>query len=49
MPRILLLAILLVATSMPEGALGQSAISAEIAQLGKLRFATNGGNQLLVR
>ena len=49
MRRILWLAILLIATSMPGGALGQPAISAEIAPLGKLRFATNGGNQVLVR
>jgi polar amino acid transport system substrate-binding protein len=48
MRRILLLAILLIATSMPQGALGQPAISAEIAPLGKLRFGTNGGNQVLV-
>ena len=48
MRRILLLASLLIASSMPGGASGQSAISAEIAPLGKLRFATNGGNQVLV-
>jgi polar amino acid transport system substrate-binding protein len=48
MQRILLLAILLIATSIPEGALGQSAISTEIAPTGKLRVATNGGNPQLV-
>lgn len=48
MRRILLSAILLIATSMPGGALGQPAISAEIAPLGKLRVATNGGNPVLV-
>jgi len=48
MQRILLLAILLIATSIPEGALGQSAISTEVAPLGKLRVATNGDNPLLV-
>jgi polar amino acid transport system substrate-binding protein len=41
MRRILLLAILLMATSIPEGAFGQTAISSEIAPAGKLRVATN--------
>jgi polar amino acid transport system substrate-binding protein len=48
MQRILLLAILLIATSIPEGTLGQSAISSEIAPTGRLRVATNGGNSQLV-
>jgi len=48
MRRILLLAILLIATSIPGGAFGQPAISSEIAPLGKLRVATNGGNPQLV-
>ena len=44
MRRILLLASLLIATSVPGGALGQPAISSEIAPLGKLRVAMNAGN-----
>ena len=48
MRRILLLAILLIAISIPKGALGQAVISSEIAPLGKLRVATNGDNPLLV-
>jgi polar amino acid transport system substrate-binding protein len=49
MRRILLLAILLIATSMPGGALAQAAISSEIAPTGKLRVAMNGSNPVLVR
>ena len=48
MRRILLLAILLIAISIPKGALGQAVISSEIAPLGKLRVATNGGNPQFV-
>ena len=49
MRRILLLAILLIATSIPGRVpLGQAVISSEIAPLGKLRVATNGDNPLLV-
>ena len=40
----LLLAIVLIAISIPGGVLAQPAISSEIAPLGKLRVATNGGN-----
>jgi polar amino acid transport system substrate-binding protein len=46
--RRILLAILLIAASIPSGALAQLAISSEIAPLGKLRVATNGGNPQLV-
>src|SRR5687768_14149622 len=48
MRRILLLAIVLIAISIPGGVLAQPAISSEIAPLGKLRVATNGDNPLLV-
>jgi polar amino acid transport system substrate-binding protein len=41
MRQILLLGILLIAASIPEGAFGQTAISSEIAPAGKLRVATN--------
>jgi polar amino acid transport system substrate-binding protein len=46
--RILLLASLLIAISIPGGVSAQPAISSEIAPLGKLRVATNGGNPQLV-
>jgi polar amino acid transport system substrate-binding protein len=49
MGRILLLAIVLIATSISDRALGQQAISSEIAPTGKLRVAMNGGNPVLVR
>lgn len=49
MRRILLSAILLIATSVPAGALGQPAITSEIATLGKLRVATNAGNPMFVK
>ena len=49
MRRIMMLAILLIATSMLRGAQGQPAISSEIAPTGKLRVAMNGGNPVLVR
>jgi polar amino acid transport system substrate-binding protein len=48
MRRILLLAIVLNAISIPGGAWGQPAASSEIAPTGKLRVATNGGNPQLV-
>ena len=47
MPRILLTVILLIATSMPGGALGQPAISSEIAPLGKLRVGIQTGAPIL--
>jgi ABC-type amino acid transport substrate-binding protein len=46
--RILLLAIVLIAISIPGGVSAQPVISSEIAPLGKLRVATNGGNPQLV-
>ncbi len=49
MRRILLSAILLIATSMLGGVSAQSAISSEIAPLGKLRVATNAGNSVFVK
>lgn len=49
MRRILLSAIVLIATSIPGGAWGQTAISSEIAPLGKLRVLTPSTSQLLVR
>lgn len=49
MRRILLSAILLIATSIPGVALAQPAISSEIAPLGKLRVLTGGTNPVLVR
>lgn len=48
MRKILLSLIVLIATSMPGGALGQPAIKSEIAPLGKLRVLTNGNNPVLV-
>jgi polar amino acid transport system substrate-binding protein len=48
MRRILLLGILLIATSIPEGAFGQTAISSEIAPTGKLRVAMNSGTPVLL-
>jgi hypothetical protein len=48
MRRILLLAVVLIATSIPWSALAQREIRSEIAPLGKLRVATNGGNLQLV-
>ena len=48
MRRILLLAIVLIAISIPVRVSAQPAISSEIAPSGKLRVATNGGNSLLV-
>ena len=49
MRRILLLAILLIETSFPGAARGQSTISSELASLGKLRVAMNGGSPELVK
>ena len=49
MRRILLLAILLVETSLPGATPGQSTISSELAPLGKLRVAMNGGSPELVK
>ena len=49
MRRILLSAIVLIATSIPAGAWGQPAISSEIAPLGKLRVLAPTTSQLLVR
>lgn len=43
-----LLAIIVLATSISDAALGQPAISSEIAPLGKLRVAMNGANLALV-
>jgi len=48
MRRFLLLAIVLIAISIPRSVSAQPAISSEIAPLGKLRVATNGENPLLV-
>lgn len=49
MRRILLSAIVLIATSIPGGVSAQSAISSEIAPLGKLRVAMNAGNPILIK
>lgn len=48
MRRILLLGLTLIAITIPRGALGQSAITSEIAPTGKLCVATNGGSTILV-
>ena len=48
MRRILLLAILLIATSVTGSALGQPAITSEIAPQGKLRVAMNAGTPVLL-
>lgn len=49
MGLILLLAMMLIATSMPGMAWGQPAIASELAPAGKLRVAMNGGNPVLLR
>jgi polar amino acid transport system substrate-binding protein len=49
MRQLLLLAIVFIATSIPVGASAQPAISSEIAPLGKLRVAMNGGNPVLIK
>lgn len=48
MRRILCLGMLLIATSIPQGAFGQTAISSEIAPQGKLRVAMNAGTVVLL-
>jgi hypothetical protein len=48
MRRILLLAIVLIAISIPGGVSAQPAISAEIAPQGKLRVAMNASTVVLV-
>jgi hypothetical protein len=48
MRRILLLGIFLIATSIPEGAFGQTAVNSEIAPQGKLRVAMNAGTVVLL-
>jgi len=49
MRRIVLSAILLIATSIPEGAFGQPSIITEIAPTGKLRVAMNAQTPVLLR
>lgn len=49
MRKILLSAILLIATSLPGGVSAQPATSSEIAPLGKLRLATNAGNSIFIK
>jgi polar amino acid transport system substrate-binding protein len=49
MRRILLLASLLIAISIPRGVSAQPAISSEIAPLGKLRVGMNAGNPVLIK
>jgi polar amino acid transport system substrate-binding protein len=49
MRRIFLFAILLIAISMPEGALAQPAISSEIAPQGRLRAAMNANTVVLMK
>jgi ABC-type phosphate/phosphonate transport system substrate-binding protein len=49
MRRILLTAILVIATSMPGSSWAQSAISSEIAPTGKLRVAMNAQTAVLLR
>ena len=49
MRRILLLAIVMIATSIPWFASAQTTINSEIAPLGKLRIAVNGGNPVLLK
>jgi len=48
MRRILLLGILVMASSMAKGALGQPVITSEIAPTGKLRVAMNAGTPVLL-
>jgi len=48
MRRILLLGLTLIAITIPRGALGQSAITSEIAPTGKLRVAMNTGTPVLL-
>ncbi len=49
MRSILLSAVVLIATSIPGDVSAQSAITSEIAPLGKLRLATNAGNVVFVK
>jgi len=49
MQRILLLAILLIATAIPQAAFGQAAINSEIAPAGKLRVAMNSATAVLLK
>src|SRR5215467_12232920 len=49
MRRILLLASLLIAISIPQGVSSQTAIISEIAPLGKLRVGMNAGNPVLIK
>jgi polar amino acid transport system substrate-binding protein len=48
MQRILLLAIFLITTSIPQGVFGQSVIDSEIAPQGKLRLAMNAATAVLL-
>jgi polar amino acid transport system substrate-binding protein len=49
MRRIFLLALVLIATSIPGSPWAQSTVGSEIAPTGKLRVAMNGGNPVLAR
>jgi len=49
MRRILLLASLLIAISIPQGVSAQPEVNSEIAPLGKLRVAMNVGNPVLIK
>jgi polar amino acid transport system substrate-binding protein len=49
MRRILMSAILFISISIPGGVSAQPAITSEIAPLGKLRVAMNGGNPVLIK
>jgi hypothetical protein len=49
MRRILLLAIVLIAISIPGDVSAQPAISSEIAPLGMLRVGMNAGNPVLIK
>jgi hypothetical protein len=49
MRRILLLAMLLIATSIPGRSFGQPAINSEIAPQGKLRVAMNANTVVLMK
>ena len=49
MRRILLLAIVLIAISIPGGVSAQPAITSEIAPLGKVRVGMNAGNPVLIK
>jgi polar amino acid transport system substrate-binding protein len=49
MREVLLLAILLIATSIPQGVFGQAAMKSEIASAGKLRVAMNAQTAVLLQ